>query len=116
MMKKLIFLTCLLVSGLNAMADDIQKIDASKVSKITFNGDNVTIKYNDGTPDATFDMEAVTLEFSHTTGIAERQALVKKAGLDGQPIYNLKGQVVGTNAAQLSKGVYVIGGKKVVIK
>ena len=28
-----------------AMADDVQKIDVSKVSKITFEGDNVVITY-----------------------------------------------------------------------
>ena len=115
MMKKLLFASFLLTFSMNIMADDVQKIDASKVAKITFSGDNVTIMYNDGT-DATFDMEAVTLDFSNTTGIQERQALVKKAGLDGQAIYNLKGQLVSKRAAELSKGIYLIGGKKVVIK
>jgi len=116
MMKKLLFASFLLTFSMHIMADDVQKIDASKVAKITFSGDNVTIKYNDGTPDATFDMEAVTLDFSNTTGIQERQALIKKAGLDGQAIYNLKGQLVSKRAAELSKGIYLIGGKKVVIK
>ena len=114
-MKKLFFLTCLLLSGLNVMADDVQKIDASKVSKITFNGDNVTIKYNDGTPDLTVDMETVTLDFSSVTAI-ERVAIAKEKGLEGKAVYNLKGQLVGNSVANLSQGTYIINGKKVIIK
>ena len=43
------------MASMNIMADDVKTIDAAKVSKITFSGDNVTIKYNDGTPDLTVD-------------------------------------------------------------
>ena len=115
MMKKLIFLFTMLLSGLNVMADDVQKIDASKVQQITFSGDNVTIKYNDGTPDLTVDMESVTIDFGSTTAI-ERVNVAKKFGLEGQAIYNLKGQFVGNSVANLSKGIYMIGGKKIIIK
>jgi hypothetical protein len=31
-------------------------------------------------------------------------------------VYNLKGQVVGTTKDSLAKGVYVVNGKKVVIR
>ena len=31
-------------------------------------------------------------------------------------VYNLNGQLVGKSAANLSKGVYIIGKKKVIIK
>ena len=43
-------------------------------------------------------------------------AITKKEGLEGKTIYNMKGQVVGNSAARLSKGIYIIDGKKVVIK
>ena len=43
-MKKL-FLLGMLCLSVAAMADDVQKIDVSKVSKITFEGDNVVITY-----------------------------------------------------------------------
>ena len=62
---------------MNIMADDVKTIDAAKVSKITFSGDNVTIKYKDGTPDLTVDMETVTLDFSNVTAI-ERVAIAKR--------------------------------------
>lgn len=112
----MMLMSCLLLSVMSATADNIQKIDASKVSNITFNGDNVTIQYNDGTPDATFDMATITIDFSTTTSIEERMAITKKEGLEGKAIYNMKGQVVGNSAARLSKGIYIIDGKKVVIK
>lgn len=106
---------CLLLSGISVMADDAQKIDASKVSKITFSGDNVTIQYKDGTS-ATLDMETVTLDFSTVTSVEERIAIAEKQGLEGKAVYNLNGQLVGNSVARLQKGVYVINGKKVIIK
>ena len=75
-MKKTLFIFILLLTaiGVNAQSKTRggdNKIDASTVSQITFNGDNVTIKYNDGTS-ATFDMETVTIDFSKVTSIGER--------------------------------------------
>ena len=102
--------------NLSPEGEDVVRIDASKVQKITFSGDQVTVKYNDGTPDATLDMGTVVLDFSNTTGIEERIALAKKAGLQGKKVYDLKGKLVGNDATQLKKGVYVIDGKKVIIK
>ena len=90
-----------------AMADDVQKIDVSKVSKITFEGDNVVI---------TSDMATVVLDFSSATGIEERVVLLEKEGLEGKAVYNLNGQQVGNSAARLAKGVYIINGKKVIVK
>ena len=45
----------LLMSGMNMMADDGQKLDAAKISEISFNGDDVIILFTDGTSQ-TFDM------------------------------------------------------------
>ncbi len=115
-MKKLFVMGCLLGLTLSAAADDQTKIDASKVQRITFQGNQVVVKYNDGTPDATLDMDSVVILFSSTTGIEERTAIVKQAGLQGKKVYDLKGRLVGTDAARLKKGVYVIEGKKIVIK
>lgn len=99
-----------------AMADDVQKIDVSKVSKITFEGDNVVITYNNGTATTTADMATVVLDFSSATGIEERVVLLEKEGLEGKAVYNLNGQQVGNSAARLAKGVYIINGKKVIVK
>ena len=99
-----------------AKADDVQKIDVSKVSKITFEGDNVVITYNNGTATTTADMATVVLDFSSATGIEERVVLLEKEGLEGKAVYNLNGQQVGNSAARLAKGVYIINGKKVIVK
>lgn len=114
-MKKLFFLGMLCLSAA-AMADDVQKIDVTKVSKITFEGDNVVITYNNGTATTTADMATVVLDFTIVTGIDERLALTRKEGLEGKAVYNLKGQQVGNSAGRLAKGVYIIEGKKVIIK
>ena len=96
------------------MADD--GIDATKVSKITFSGDNVTIVFNDGTETLVADMESVTIDFSAATGIEERQVAIKQAGLEGKAVYNMNGQFVGNSIVNLPKGLYIVGKKKVIIK
>lgn len=83
------------------------------ISEITFDGDNVVLHYADNTS-ATEDMSRVTLSFSYTTtGISQVEG-IKKA-LQGK-VYNLQGQFVGSSLQGLSKGVYIINGKKVIIK
>ena len=114
-MKKLIVMSCMFCLTLAAMADG-GKIDGSTIKKITFNGDQVTIVFNDGTETLVADMATVTIDFGKATGIEERLAAVKQAGLEGMPVYNLNGQLVGKSAANLPKGVYIIGKKKVIIK
>lgn len=114
-MKKL-FLLGMLCLSVAVMADDVQKIDVSKVSKITFEGDNVVITYNNGTATTPADMATVVLDFSSATGIEERVVLLEKEGLEGKAVYNLNGQQVGNSAARLAKGVYIINGKKVIVK
>ena len=114
-MKKL-FLLGMFCLSVAAKADDVQKIDVSKVSKITFEGDNVVITYNNGTATTTADMATVVLDFSSATGIEERVVLLEKEGLEGKAVYNLNGQQVGNSAARLAKGVYIINGKKVIVK
>ena len=83
------------------------------ISEITFDGDNVVLQYSDNTSDQA-DMSLVTLSFSYTTtGISQVEG-IKKA-LQGK-VYNLQGQCVGSSLQGLSKGVYIINGKKVIIK
>lgn len=83
------------------------------VSEITFDGDNVVLQYADNTSNQA-DMSLVTLSFTYqTTGISQVED-IKKA-LRGK-VYNLQGQYVGSSLQGLSKGVYIINGKKVIIK
>ena len=110
---------CWLVAA-GMQADEVMKIDASKVQQITFTGDAVTVKYNDGTADTTMDMGTVVIDFSNTTGIREygktRRWGDEKTGRreDAKAVYDLQGRK-RTQGAQ-KKGIYMIDGKKVVTK
>lgn len=114
-MRKFLLLSLLFMSAATMMADDIQKLDAAKVTRITFNGDNVIISFTDGTS-STYDMEAVTIDFSNVTSIGERIEMSKKMGLEGKQVYDLKGRRAGKSVANLKKGIYIVDGKKVIIK
>lgn len=118
-MKKayLLLLAGMLSTAVFAGSKQTVKIDGQVIDKtvteITFDGDNVVLQYADNTS-ATEDMSRVTLSFSYTTtGISQVEG-IKKA-LQGK-VYNLQGQCVGSSLQGLSKGVYIINGKKVIIK
>lgn len=118
-MKKayLLLLAGMLSTAVFAGSKQTVKIDGllieKTVSEITFDGDNVVLQYADNTSDIE-DMSLVTLSFTYqTTGISQVEN-IKKA-LRGK-VYNLQGQYVGSSLQGLSKGVYMINGKKVIIK
>lgn len=118
-MKKayLLLLAGMLSTAVSAGSKQTVKIDGQliekTVSEITFDGDNVVLQYADNTSDQA-DMSLVTLSFTYqTTGISQVED-IKKA-LRGK-VYNLQGQYVGSSLQGLSKGVYIINGKKVIIK
>lgn len=118
-MKKayLLLLAGMLSTAVFAGSKQTVKIDGQliekTVSEITFDGDNVVLQYADNTSDIR-DMSLVTLSFTYqTTGISQVED-IKKA-LRGK-VYNLQGQYVGSSLQGLSKGVYIINGKKVIIK
>lgn len=118
-MKKayLLLLAGMLSTAVFAGSKQTVKIDGQviekTVSEITFDGDNVVLQYADNTSDQA-DMSLVALSFTYqTTGISQVED-IKKA-LQGK-VYNLQGQYVGKSPKGLSKGVYIINGKKVIIK
>ena len=118
-MKKayLLLLAGMLSTAVFAGSKQTVKIDGQliekTVSEITFDGDNVVLQYSDNTSNQA-DMSLVTLSFTYqTTGISQIED-IKKA-LQGK-VYNLQGQYVGSSLQGLSKGVYMINGKKVIIK
>ena len=118
-MKKayLLLLAGMLSTAVFAGSKQTVKIDGQviekTISEITFDGDNVVLHYADNSSDKA-DMSIVTLSFSYTTtGISQVEG-IKKA-LQGK-VYNLQGQCVGSSLQGLSKGVYIINGKKVIIK
>jgi hypothetical protein len=118
-MKKayLLLLAAMLSTATFAGSKQTVKIDGllieKTVSEITFDGDNVVLQYADNTSDQA-DMSLVTLSFTYqTTGISQIEGI--KQALQGK-VYNLQGQYVGKSPKGLSKGVYIINGKKVIIK
>lgn len=118
-MKKYLFLlACMLTTAVYADNRQTVKVDGQVIDKtiteITFEGDNVTLNYTDNTSD-TMDMSLVSLSFVYgeSTGISQVEQL--KEALQGK-VYNLNGQLVGNSVEGLSKGVYIVNGKKVIIK
>lgn len=118
-MKKayLLLLAGMLSTAVFAGSKQTVKIDGQvidkTVSEITFDGDNVVLQYSDNTSDIG-DMSSVTLSFTYQTTCISQVEGIKQA-LQGK-VYNLQGQYVGKSPKGLSKGVYIINGKKVVIK
>ena len=118
-MKKayLLLLAGMLSAAVFAGSKQTVKIDGQVIDKtvteITFDGDNVVLQYSDNTSDPA-DMLLVTLSFTYqTTGISQVEDI--KQALQGK-VYTLQGQCVGSSLQGLSKGVYIINGKKVIIK
>ena len=105
------------------------------VTNISFNGDNVLLQYSDGTEDEE-DMEIVTLSFNYSepTGIGDAPRLNDKgeiindgstlstgSGTGSPQVYDLQGRRIQTSnfklqTSNLKKGIYILNGKKVVIK
>ena len=118
-MKKYLFLlACMLTTAVYADNRQTVKVDGQVIDKtiteITFEGDNVTLNYTDNSSD-TVDMSLVSLSFVYgeSTGIGQVEQL--KEALQGK-VYNLNGQLVGNSVEGLPKGVYIVNGKKVIIK
>ena len=83
--------------------------------KITFSGEKAMITYADGSKQ-TENMGLIQLSFTYSTngGIKKIETAEQKS-VDTR-VYNLNGQYVGTTLNGLSKGVYIVNGKKVVVK
>ena len=116
LLKKFLLMMMLLISGMSMMADDVQKLDAANIKRITFDGDEVIFTFNDGTSSTVADMSTVTVDFSNVTSVEDRLKIIKDLGLEGKQVYDLNGRKVGNSAATLKKGVYVIDKKKVTIQ
>lgn len=84
------------------------------VSNLTFNGNNVTLQFDDNTSQ-TEDMSkvSISLSYENTTGITNITSMDNSGK---SKVYNLNGQYMGKDANALNIGVYIINGKKTVIK
>lgn len=122
MMKQVLLTVCFLLVGLavEAQTETKQTVTVNgetvdkTVCRITFDGDDVVLGYTDNSTQRAA-MDQVSISFVYTpTGIAE----IVKEVLDGtvSKVYNLNGQYVGHDIGQLPKGIYVIDGRKMIVK
>ena len=85
------------------------------VKQITFDGDNLELTFTD---ESTLqeDMSLVSLSFVYgdVTGISKPE--VARSTVWQGKVFNLNGQLVGTTTAGLSKGIYIVNGKKMIVK
>lgn len=121
MKRKLLLCSFLiLLSGGSAFADTEQTVTVGGsvvgkfVSTLTFSGDNVTMLFDDGTSQ-TEDISQVSISLTYDALSIGHTVDVDKNVGDGR-IYNINGQYVGNSANNLQKGVYIINGKKIVVK
>ena len=118
-MRKLVLTALALMSMIAVQADDkaTQQVTVNgqnvpkSVKTITFDGDNAKLVFSDNS-DMTADMESVAIHFTYnTSGISAPT----KTTAEGEQVYNLKGQRVKNGTQSLSKGIYVIDGRKMVV-
>ena len=83
--------------------------------KITFSGEKAMIVYADGSKQ-TENMGLIQLSFTYSTNGGIKKIETAEQKLVDTRVYNLNGQYVGTTLNGLSKGVYIVNGKKVVVK
>ena len=83
--------------------------------KITFSGEKAMIVYADGSKQ-TENMGQIQLSFTYSTNGGIKKIETADQKLVDTRVYNLNGQYVGTTLNGLSKGVYIVNGKKVVVK
>lgn len=109
------------LSGGVAMADTEHTVTVNGeaidgfITELTFNGDQVTMKFEDGsTRIEDMSLVSIALTYSETsTGITEietdDQSTVKR-------VYTISGQYVGTSTEGLPQGIYIVNGKKTFVK
>jgi len=83
--------------------------------KITFSGEKAMIVYADGSKQ-TENMGLIQFSFTYSTNGGIKKIETTGQKLVDTRVYNLNGQYVGTTLNGLSKGVYIVNGKKVVVK
>ncbi len=121
-MKKT-FLTLMLFAGVSIgiQADDLQTVTVNgtatdkQVKHITLTGDRLHLTFADQT-EADCNLKALNINFKEETGagIDETAAAKREAGQQADAVYNMNGQ--RTRADHTVKGIYIVGGKKQVVK
>lgn len=119
-MKRFVFLlTGLLGWAAITQADTKQTVIVDgvnvdkNITKLNFNGDNVTMTFQDGESKTT-DLENITVRLSY--GVTDRIDNAKTDRENNSAIYNISGRLAGQNTDKLKKGVYLRKGKKLIVK
>lgn len=126
-MKKIFSLATVLMLGLSAFADDFNlyydsaeeknnKIETvSNMQKIVFENGNVVIMLKDGTSTSLPTEGMTRLFFSTETAVGIEEVEETTASQKGE-VYDLTGRKLNIDVNELPKGIYIIDGKKVLIK
>lgn len=120
MKRKAFLCSCLaLLSGGFAMADAGQTVTINGatvdkfVTELTFSGDEVTLTFEDNTSQ-TADLSLVSIDLTYnTSGIS---VSTKADKVKDNRVYSISGQYVGNSTVGLQKGIYIVNGKKIVVK
>lgn len=112
MNKTLTTLTLALAVSASAYAQDVKQVvtingtaNEKTVQTITFEGDNVSLLYSDGTSE-TADMEAVAISFEYEA-TAITVSSVSENG-EAKKIYDINGRQVRSTLDALPQGVYIV--------
>ncbi|MGN1263367.1 MAG: subtilase [Prevotella sp.] len=87
------------------------------VTLLTFDGSNVKLTFDDNT-DQTADMSLVSIDLTYEDTGDEPSAIVevKETGRNDVRIYSISGQLVGKSIDSLPRGLYIVNGKKTIIR
>lgn len=122
MNRKLCLLAFVVMLAVAAWADNKQTVtvngttQSQAVKRITFKGDEIVLVFADNTQ-KTVEMTAVKIDFVYDNvenSVFYQMETPKVKELTG--IYNLNGQSVSDTREKLPKGIYIVDGRKEVVK
>lgn len=112
MNKTLTTLTLALAVSASAYAQDVKQVvtingtaNEKTVQTITFEGDNVSLLYTDGTSE-TADMEAVAISFEYEATSITVSSVAENG--EAKKIYDINGRQVRSTLDALPQGVYIV--------
>ena len=128
-MKKILSLTAALVLGMTAWAEDFnlyymasdgtlasQKWAVEQLQKITFEEGKMNVIATDGTTTEISTAGLQKLVFFTETGATDIEEIEDGQTKEKDEVYDLMGRLINLDADQLPKGIYIINGKKTLVK
>ena len=109
------------LAGQTAWADTGQTVTVDGtvvsgfVSRLTFEGDNVVLTFDGGTVQ-TADMSLVSIDLTYTDDGPSAITEVNTPADNTVRVYTISGQYAGNTIDGLARGLYIVNGKKVIIK